>query len=139
PFVVVFGTGMAITVAPLTTAVMGAVPAQASGTASGINNAVARTASVLAIAIVGAVALAVFAGALDSHTAGIALAPEARAALQAEAGQLGGATVPPGVAAAQAEAVRLAIRLAFVDAFRVVALICTALAWLSALLAALVI
>ena len=93
----------------------------------------------LAIAIVGALALFVFAGALTARTAGLDLTPAARAALQAEAPQLGAATVPPGVAPAQAPAVRAAIKLAFVDAFRVVALISTGLAWLSAAMAALLI
>ena len=57
------GLGMALTVAPLTAAVMGAV-ARSSRDGVGMNNAVARTAGVLAVAVVGAVALAVFAGAL---------------------------------------------------------------------------
>jgi EmrB/QacA subfamily drug resistance transporter len=139
PGIVVLGLGMAVTVAPLTTAVMGAVATHYAGTASGINNAVSRTAGVLALAIVGAVALAVFAGALDTRTAALPLAPTVRAALQAQTAQLGAARVPPGVAPAQAAAVATAIKLAFVDMFRLVMFICTGLAWLSGLMAALLV
>ncbi|WP_431953742.1 MFS transporter [Nocardia lijiangensis] len=50
PGVVVFGLGLAVLVAPLTGAVLGAVPASEAGIASGVNNAVARTAQLLAVA-----------------------------------------------------------------------------------------
>lgn len=50
PAVVVFGTGMTILVSPLTTAVLAAAPDALAGTASGVNNAVARAAQMLAVA-----------------------------------------------------------------------------------------
>ncbi len=136
PGTLLWGLGMGLTVAPLTTAVMGSVATHHSGTASGVNNAVSRTAGVLAIAVVGAVALFAFATALQAHTAPLALPVEARTALQAQAGRLGGAEVPAQVAAEDVGATHLAIKLAFLDAFRVVLFICAGLAWLSAAMAA---
>jgi EmrB/QacA subfamily drug resistance transporter len=139
PGVVLLGIGMGITVAPLTTAVMSSVASHFAGTASGINNAVSRTAGVLAIAVVGAVALFLFSHSLQVRTAPIEISGDARTALSAEAGRLGAAAVPVQVAPERVREVQTAIRLAFVDAFRVVMLICTALAWIGAALAGLVV
>jgi EmrB/QacA subfamily drug resistance transporter len=56
PAVVIFGLGLAINVAPLTSTVLAAVPAENAGTASAVNNDVARTASLLAVAVLPAAA-----------------------------------------------------------------------------------
>ena len=61
---------MALTVAPLTTAVMSAVSAEHTGVASGINNAVARVAGLVAIAAFGLVVTTAFAGALGRELGG---------------------------------------------------------------------
>ena len=60
PGVIVFGLGLSATVAPLTNTVLGSVPQHNAGVASGVNNQIARVASLLAIAAVGLVVAARF-------------------------------------------------------------------------------
>src|SRR5436189_2801582 len=70
PALVIFGLGLSATVAPLTTTVLNAVDEHNAGIASGVNNAVARVAGLIAIAVLGAVVSAHFASTLDDQLAG---------------------------------------------------------------------
>jgi EmrB/QacA subfamily drug resistance transporter len=65
PPVLVMGVGMTITVAPLTATVMTALGNDHAGVASGVNNAVARIAGLLAVALLGAVLFASFRSGLN--------------------------------------------------------------------------
>ena len=76
PASLVFGLGMAVTVAPLTTVVMNSVDQQHAGAASGINNAVARVAGVLAIAVFGSVMVKTFDSQLEQRLTNITLQPK---------------------------------------------------------------
>lgn len=135
PFVVLLGIGMGITVAPLTTAVMSALDQNQAGVASGINNTVARTAGVLAIAIFGAVVLFVFRSALETRAQGLQLDAQTTSALVAQADKLGDAKAPDNLSGELKTRVTAEIKLAFVDAFHLIAYVCAALAWLAAGLA----
>jgi len=67
PAIVVFGFGLSFTVAPLTAAILGDVPAAQAGIASAVNNAVSRVAGLLAVAAVGAIVAARFGSVIDQQ------------------------------------------------------------------------
>ena len=70
PAAAVFGLGMAATVAPLTATVLGATEPARAGVASGVNNALARVASLLAIALIGVLVSLRFDDALGGRVGG---------------------------------------------------------------------
>ncbi len=132
PAVVVMGLGMTISVAPLTTTVMNAVPESESGVASGINNAVSRSAALLAVAVFGAILVAVFNHSLDRSLDRLALHPDVRAQVDAARPQLAAAHNPNPM-------VERVIVGSFVSGYRSVIWIATGLAALSAATAWLVV
>ncbi|MFL6530312.1 MAG: MFS transporter [Chthoniobacterales bacterium] len=134
PAVVVLGIGMAVSVAPLTTTVMTAVSEARAGIASGVNNAVARTAGLLAVAVLGIVMLQSFNRAFDSRLPALQLPSEVRESLLAQRSKLAGAdasVAPPALRGA----LRQAIDGSFIDAFRRVMFVGAGLAVASALTA----
>lgn len=73
--------GMTVSVAPLRTTVMGAVEERHAGVASGINNAVSRTAALLAVAVFGILMLNAFNSSLAERLRTLPVSSEARAKL----------------------------------------------------------
>ena len=132
PGILVFAAGMTLTVVPLTTTVMSSVEDRFAGTASGVNNAMTRTASVFANAIVGALAIVFFSQALTQQIEGVALPPDTQQAVMAQAIDLGNARVPDTVTEANQSAVEQAYRVSFVTTFQRIMWISAVLAWLSA-------
>jgi EmrB/QacA subfamily drug resistance transporter len=128
PAFVVLGLGMAISVAPLTTVVMGAVDQDRAGTVSGINNAVARVAGLLAIAIVGIVMVSAFSASLAQRP----IPSRILHTLQSNRGKLGALEVPAGLDSQASAEIEASIKQAFVYGFRLVILICAGLSLASA-------
>ena len=135
PAIVVLGFGMAITVAPLTTIVMSSVSQDRVGTASGINNAVARVAGVLAIAVLGIVMVKAFGSRLDHSLAEFLLQPAVFQAIHGEETKLAGLQVPAGLDPDTTVAIKKSVAEAFVFGYRIVILISAALAVASAVTA----
>lgn len=133
PAIIVLGIGMAIAVAPLTTAVMGSVDPQRVGIASGINNAVARAAGLMAIAVLGIVALVTFSSSLDSSLSALPLPPGIHSVLIAQQNKLVGIAIPGGLSNTTHAAIQQAISESFVTSFRVIMLVAAGLALVSAL------
>jgi EmrB/QacA subfamily drug resistance transporter len=136
PGVIVLGLGMSFTVAPLTTTVMTSVSDQFSGTASGVNNAVSRISGVFANAILGALAVLFFSGALAANIKGLPLDAKGKQAVMAEVANLGNAKAPAGIAATDKGAVEKAYHTGFIEVYAKIMRISAALGYLGALMAA---
>jgi EmrB/QacA subfamily drug resistance transporter len=135
PAIIILGFGMAVTVAPLTTVVMNSVGQDRVGTASGINNAVARLAGVLAIAVLGIVMVKAFSSRLNQSLAGFSLPPAILHDLETNEIKLGGLQVPDDLDPVTKTAVKESIGKAFVFGFRIVILVCAGLSLASATVA----
>jgi len=135
PAMVMLGLGMAVSVAPLTTTVMNAVPKKRAGVASGVNNAVSRIGGLLGIAVLGIVIVHSFNYELDRRLARMEIAPEARQFLDEQRVRLAGAELPSSIDERTRAALQRAINESFVFGFRVVMLTAAGLALVSAVVA----
>jgi EmrB/QacA subfamily drug resistance transporter len=132
PSLLVLGLGLGIAVAPLTATVLNSVDGGNQGAASGINNAVARIAGLLAIAVLGILASGVFNRRLDMRLDAARIPEATRRALAPERKKLGAMTPPKGLPEAQAREIEQAVAAALDRAFRMQSLGCAGLAVLSA-------
>jgi hypothetical protein len=118
---------------------MGAVATQHAGIASGINNAVARTAGLLAVAVLGLVVAATFETTLDSRLTSLHVDPTVKQAIDRQRARLAGIQVPPDADTAARAAVIQAIDTSFVTGFRVAMFVAAGLALASGLVAGLMV
>lgn len=128
PAVLMLGFGMTVSVAPLTTLVMSSVTQNRAGAASGINNAVSQTAALLAIAVSAPIFFACFRIALPNQMKAAGVSQPVVQQLQEQETLLGAIRTddPKG---------RMAIDRAFVDGFRLIALLSAAASTVAAVTA----
>jgi EmrB/QacA subfamily drug resistance transporter len=120
PGLLVFSVGLSMTVAPLTATVLADADDSNAGIASGVNNAIARVAGLIAIAAVGAVVAAAFGSRLDSELDDrVASRPEVAVAVERAKKQPLAAVEVEGVPENVQASVREAAEDASVSAFRV--------------------
>lgn len=124
PAVLLLGVGTSTFVAPLTTTVMNAAPAEHAGSASGINNAVSRVAGLLAVAILGIVIVASTHRAVQHNDA--ALPPQVRSALE-NTSLLSGRAPDREIAPALRPAAQETVNRSYAEGFRDAMLVCAGL------------
>lgn len=135
--IAVLGLGMAV--APLTTSVINAVPTHQAGVASGVNNAVASVASLLAVALFGAIALNDFNRALDHRLTTQTVSSEVKRAVEGARGKF---VIEPALAAVQGDDCQVTesiVRDALAESIRLAMLLAAALALAGAVCTALTI
>jgi len=120
PAIAVLGLGMAISIAPLTATVMGAVPVTHAGVASGVNNAISRIAGLLGVAIFGIVMQHAFSSELDRRLVQLPVAPEVRSYVYRQRARLAVADAPEGVDPSTRSTIKASINESFIHGFHVV-------------------
>jgi hypothetical protein len=118
---------------------MNSVEQDRAGAASGVNNAVARLAGVLSIAVLGIVMVQAFGSRLNHDLTSLALPPAIQHELLSNKTKLAALSVPLRLDPAVAKAVRQSIADSFIFGFRLVLLACAALSLASAAVARLMI
>ena len=117
PGLLLFGLGMALVIAPLTKSALH-VAGKYSGAASGVNNAVARIAGLLAVALLGAVVVFLFEGRLKTAIASSPLNRVERQQIMTQQDKLGGIDIPSAFSPQTKLIAKSAVQESFVYGFR---------------------
>ena len=131
PGILLLGIGMGIVVAPLTAAVMAAVPSHNTGIASGINNTMARIAGLLAIAVLGTVIIITFKNNIELRTAGLDIPAEKKTELIRNSDKLAETSPPEGLNNQLTSEISNDIKQSFINAFNLIVIISVILSFLS--------
>ncbi|MBV9409944.1 MAG: MFS transporter, partial [Candidatus Eremiobacteraeota bacterium] len=135
PAALLLGLGASFFVAPLTTIVFDSVDTVKAGVASGVNNAVARTAGLLAIAGLGIILAGIFNARFDVHMGQRHVSAQTARIAHDERARLYAGTVPKDVPAQDRDAVAAAVRESYLAGFRGVMFASAAICVISALIA----
>jgi EmrB/QacA subfamily drug resistance transporter len=139
PGLLLLGAGLGFTAAPLSAAVINAVPHARFGAASGVNSTLARLAATLAMATLGPLFIATFQYSTEHRIARLNTPANVLTQIKSESRRLLDAPLPGGMTSELSRRLDSERRLAFIDAFRVMALIGAGLTWLGAGVSALMI
>lgn len=134
PGLLVFGAGMSFTVSPLTATVMGSVSDHFSGIASGVNNALTRISNVFANAILGALAVLLFTGALQQQIQHTQLSGKQKQIVMEQSPNLGDAKAPPGFDKHDQEMIKKLYHTGFIEVYARVMQLSAGLAFLGAIM-----
>ncbi len=129
------GIGMGITVAPLTTAVMGSISEKNAGIASGINNAIARAAGVLAVALMGALVMSSFKNSIEKELTVMDFPNSIKNEIRVESSKLAAASVPDGLSQDENQIVDKLFKISFINAFNKVVYVASGLCLLGGIMA----
>lgn len=132
PSVLVFAVGLALTVAPLTTAVLSALGPGRAGIASGVNSAISRFGGLVAVAILPALSLAGFTHGLEQRLSVSTIDPATRTAIIADRAEQGALSPPAHLTSDERAEVTAAVRGSFADGFRLVMWVCAFLLFVGA-------
>jgi len=135
PGVLITAAGVALLVAPITTVVMGSVELKQSGIASGINSAVARTATLLSVAVLGAIQFAAFETKANAGLDALDLRPDVEIHMRAQLVNMAAAEAPPDIDADLEQSFRAVIVDSFLYATRKIMLIAGVISILGAVIA----
>ena len=130
--IAIVALGMVVSVAPLTTTVINAVPAHQTGVAAGINNAASSVANLLAIAILGALALGVYNRALDKNLETKVVSGEVTRAIELAKGQFVIASALSTVEGEDRRAAEIIIKRSLAESIRFAMLVSALLAFAGA-------